>query len=828
MRALRLPGCRVDLTTRDVHRDDGQHARLTIMEARLLERLASTPGEAVSRDTLLVEVWDYRPGLSSRAPDVAIRRLRTKLEPDPASPRLVHTVHGAGWRLDAVQTELPTAPVPTTTLLGRDALVTTLQGQLDVGVLAVTGPPGIGKTALIEATLGGRPHLRVPLDGVTDLDDLLHAMARALHVPLADGPLARLGRALRARPGLVWLDPVERLAGPLEAALGAWRTASPQTRWVLGSRDRLAFADASVVVPPLDRASARALFETRARATGWQSAAPDRVEAFVDSLDGLPLAIELAAARVRTVGIAGLTDATGVRHDRLDRGDALLGALEDAWARLDDDARHVLARCALLEGRFDLAAADALTDTTAWVGDALEALETHSLLTVVQTPEGPRYDILGVVRWFARRFADGGLDRLRAWALATDDHASLRAAQRRHPRDAALALHVDDHLGATLTLDARRAMLEATEPDTPSVARRVQLALARLDWQASDPSAGVRLEALRAEATEAGDAELFAEIGVDLARHRRGRHGVADDDDLLEAALTSRSPAIRARALRERARQHAEAGRFSEARLTVERALAADRRAGGRLRDSLETDLGRLAIDSGRAADGLAPVRGVLDRQPRDPRVRQAAWSTLAALLLQTGGLDEAVGAFERALELQDQMGLATETAVTLGNLAILYAEQGDPTEARYTLLRALAMHEELGRARSAATTRANLGVNWLLEGRPERARTTLTQARDAGIAGGWANVAVASTYGLAVAHVHLGEVDAARAMFRDAHARGTAIDFPQAAMASSYLHWLDDPVGEPHAGLLAALRGEGTLDEVEGRIAALSRRALS
>ncbi len=81
-------------------RRGGEQVHLTVTEFRLLRELAEAPGRVLSRRTLLERVWDRGFFGDERIVDVHVRRLRTKIEPDPSAPRLVTTVRGLGYRLD--------------------------------------------------------------------------------------------------------------------------------------------------------------------------------------------------------------------------------------------------------------------------------------------------------------------------------------------------------------------------------------------------------------------------------------------------------------------------------------------------------------------------------------------------------------------------------------------------------------------------------------------------------------------------------------------------------------------------------------------------------
>jgi len=81
-------------------RKDGQSVELTATEFRLLLELARRPGQVFTRELLLDRVWNYDYLGDSRMVDVAVQRLRAKVEDDPANPRLIRTVRGVGYRLE--------------------------------------------------------------------------------------------------------------------------------------------------------------------------------------------------------------------------------------------------------------------------------------------------------------------------------------------------------------------------------------------------------------------------------------------------------------------------------------------------------------------------------------------------------------------------------------------------------------------------------------------------------------------------------------------------------------------------------------------------------
>ena len=96
---LRVGDLEVDVTGY-VARKDGRDLALTATEFRLLVELARRPGRVLTREVLLAQVWDYEFLGDSRLVDVAVQRLRAKIEDDPSSPTTISTVRGVGYRLE--------------------------------------------------------------------------------------------------------------------------------------------------------------------------------------------------------------------------------------------------------------------------------------------------------------------------------------------------------------------------------------------------------------------------------------------------------------------------------------------------------------------------------------------------------------------------------------------------------------------------------------------------------------------------------------------------------------------------------------------------------
>ena len=194
VRILRLTACTVDIISGLIRRADGTTDRLASRELELLAFLARREGQAVSRHELHERVWRHGPEVVSRAADVAIRRLRKKLEADPAKPDHLLTQHGAGY-LFVGPAPVATAPPPPEDepMVGRTEEIEALTRRLGEasGVVFLVGPPGAGKTRLarhlawrLSAELSGGAWF-CDLTEATDRDDVVRAVARTLGMALA-------------------------------------------------------------------------------------------------------------------------------------------------------------------------------------------------------------------------------------------------------------------------------------------------------------------------------------------------------------------------------------------------------------------------------------------------------------------------------------------------------------------------------------------------------------------------------------------------------------------------------------------------------------------
>jgi predicted ATPase/class 3 adenylate cyclase/DNA-binding CsgD family transcriptional regulator len=336
-----------------------------------------------------------------------------------------------------------------TPLIGR------ARERQDVGALlenarlvTMTGAGGAGKTRLAHAVATDLcrrfdPVVWVELARIASDADVATAVAHACGAGEVPGVEAVdvLAGFLQAKDVLVVLDNCEHLLDGCAGLVDKMLRRTPQTRVLATSREPLGVSGEvtwripSLEVPPvrpLDahsvaRCDAVELFVDRARAADPTFVLDDRtagdVAAVCRRLDGLPLAIELAAARLRSMTLRAVTDGlddrfrllTGGARTGLARQQTLLASVEWSYALLDDDEQQLLRRLAVFVGPFTVEAAEAIAAEGG--ADRLAVFDTVSRLVDKSLAQraGDRYSLLETIRQFALEQAhqNGELSELR-------------------------------------------------------------------------------------------------------------------------------------------------------------------------------------------------------------------------------------------------------------------------------------------------------------------------------------------------------------------------------------------------------------------------------
>jgi predicted ATPase len=635
-------------------------------------------------------------------------------------------------------------PARSTSFVGRQSDLETLRETLAGGVrlLTVLGPGGIGKTRVaLELARGALERFDevwfCDLSEAQSAIEVLGAVARGLDVALESSTglthaIDALAGAIAARGTmLLVLDNFEQVVEESATTVVPLIERAPRLQLLVTSRERLRVSgEYAHDLTALTEEDAMNLFVERARAVLSDydpKGEIDTVRAICRELDGLPLAIELAAARIRVLSAAELASRLSARFELLTssqrgavpRHATLRAALDWSWELLSEAEQSVLAQCSVFEGGFTLEAADEVIDVDGSVLEVLSALRDKSL--VLQSSPQMRFGMYVTVREYARErlVATGGepaalerhalyyLKRGMSWAARAEggksaearaflsaEQANFLAVHRRaleHPRHhehalrAALVLQPEliTKGPAALRLDVldRALACVPTERDPVTALLEGWCLVARADgllhWG--------RLE------------EAEASFGPALAAARE--HG----DPHLEARCRWRLGSLCwLRAENARAREH------------VEQALPIFQRAGDRVHEGRAfSSLGLFHADRGALDEARQCYERALaiHEDNGDRRWHGTTTSRLGELEDHAGRADEARRLYELALVTHRAQSNRRHEAQTLFAQAALEHELGRPERARELCEQGLAMHRHIADRRAEAVARALLGV---------------------------------------------------------------------------------------------------------------------
>ncbi|WP_231619123.1 ATP-binding protein [Nonomuraea sp. SBT364] len=516
-------------------------------EAEVLELVGAHLSNAEIAARLCISVRTVESHVSSllRKLEVPDRRALAQRAPEPA---------GA-----APSRPAPVLPAPLTSFVGRESERAELAGMLkELRQVTAVGPGGVGKTrlALAAAATATAEYADgvwfVDLVPVTDPGMIATAVAGALGLgeqpgrDMTDSVVA----ALADRQALLVLDNCEQVVDGVALFLERLLATCPRVTVLATSRARLMVPFERVYpVPPLSLAAdggsdAVALFTERAAAMGRSPdpALRGRIASICERLDGMALAIELAAARYPTLGLDGINAALshplrmltgGSRADERHR--SVRAALDWSHALLEPADRALLRRVSVFVAPFTASAAAEVTGSEeGLVADGLARLAEQSLLVVTASPGGTEYRALETIRQYgterlaeAGELADARFRHLR-WCLAKAAGLAAVATDWRARFDlvaddlrAALAWAADqpDQRADAYELARRLAELTFTRNLTGESQRRYEQAAAL----ASDPAAGASM--LRQAAAVAG----CRTVGDDMYRLRREAADAARD-----------------------------------------------------------------------------------------------------------------------------------------------------------------------------------------------------------------------------------------------------------------------------------------------------------
>jgi predicted ATPase/class 3 adenylate cyclase len=370
------------------------------------------------------------------------RRLR-----DIAKPVQLFQVCAPGLRAEfpPLNTSDPTGNLrlPTTSFVGRDNELAEVEAVLGKHrLVTLTGVGGVGKTRLaIEVATRSANDFAdgvwlIELAAVGDPAAVPDAVAAALGITQQPGMSVTesVASALEGRNRLLLLDNCEHVVDAAADVVDAILARSPTVRILATSREGMRAADEQIwPVPSLDVASAAAqLFEDRATAVAPGISLDQNAPVVAEicrRLDGIPLAIELAASRMSSMTVGEIRDRLDDRfrllvgsRRGLERHQTLRHAVQWSYDLLDELETSLLARCSVFAGGFDLLGACAVSGTNRDPGgefvvlDLLDALVRKSLLVVDRSTERTRFTMLETIRQFAEEqlVASGAANEARA------------------------------------------------------------------------------------------------------------------------------------------------------------------------------------------------------------------------------------------------------------------------------------------------------------------------------------------------------------------------------------------------------------------------------
>jgi len=676
-------------------------------------------------------------------------------------------------------------------LIGRDEDVVALAQTIRTSrVTSIVGPGGLGKTRLahLMGRLAEQPVVHfVELAGVTSPDGVVVEVGDVLGVreslagKLSGGArrtdlLSRIIDQIGTVPALLILDNCEHLVEAVADLVQLLVTRTPALRILTTTRAPLGIAAERVYqLPQLGLDDAVELFRERATA-----ARPgvrldlDEVRSLVGRLDGLPLAVELAAAKVRAMSVAEIERRLenrfsllrGGSRDAPERHQTLIAVIDWSWNLLDEEQRIALRRLSIFRDGFSLAGADAVVD-----GDALDAISSlveQSLVTVHEGGGDLRYRLLETVREFGQmQLVDAGddegtRDRLRTWGVDFCRRAS-------------------DALFGPRQVETMTA-IRIEEGNLVDLLRRC--------LRTGDATAVISMMACLSDFWTVEGSHLKV---VTLAHEVEEVVADAEVTDDLVPALRSTLSAIAFNSMI-----------FSE--YGTDRALARLESlptGDGSTRSEAQTMV--LLTARFGMTDGDADALDRLCEHPQ-PRIRQLALQWASQFYENLGDLDEARVRAERSLELVDDRDGPWTGALVRSQLAGLKMQVGHLDEALGFAIDAIPVMEALGATEDVAQLKAVLAMSAIADGRYAEAGRIFDEIAEDDGGGGVFGSSIIVQCGRPELDLAMGRIEEGLLGYRHAVQTLTNRPIPNINVALDYEPWVMFPEA---AALSAHIRHE-------------------
>ena len=630
-------------------------------------------------------------------------------------------------------------PAQLSAFIGRDRELAAVRALVESSrLVTVTGPGGIGKTRLgLQVAAGlldgtGDGVWLVELAPIADPELVVRTVAAVLGVreELGRPVLDTLADAVGDRSLLVVLDNAEHVLGAAAKLADAMMRSCPLASLLVTSREPLGISGEHVFrvpplpVPPAHLADPRQLIVFESVQLFTEHAAMHRqgfsldegnaaaVAAVCTRLDGIPLALELAAARLGSLSVQEISSRldqrlrllTGGSRAALPRHQTLRALIDWSYELLNPEERLVLDRLSVFAGGWALVAAEAVTSrggTADWqVLEHLSALVDKSLVQADETRGSTRYRLLETVRHYAaEHLALRASAELRKTRSAHRDHylalVETAATHLRGPDEAAWL----DRLKAEFDNIRAALALSVADPDTAEPGLRLATGLrwfCNMRGHAGEVLAALNALLKRPDARTPTPARARA---LTVSCHLLNHFG---DDSTIpslagEAISIGRSltdAAITADALGQLSWFRFERGDLPAARTQIEEAV-------------------KLALTS------------------EDPRLIADLLGRRAVFKGEAGDLDAALADNQESLALSRVAGDNYRIAITLANIGVYELAAGEPGMARGHLQEASALADNLGYPNVSVGVQENLGFVELIDGDPRNARRHFLRSLD-------------------------------------------------------------------------------------------------
>ncbi len=458
---LRFDRAGVDVARRVVELD-GVSQHLEPQAFDLLAYLLAHRDRVVPKPELLDEVWGDQ-FVSESSLTTRIKEVRRAVGDDGARQSIVRNYRGRGYRFVA---EVSDGGNHVASRSGPESLTTPLRGRADEisdvlelldrsAVVTLTGPGGVGKTALalhVAEHVDRRVSI-VRLAPVVEPSGVIDVLRRATGLSDAGDDETQIISAVAERDVLLVIDNCEHLIDEVARVVDAIATVGGPARILATSRERLAIPSEQVrPVPPLEPAAARQLLVDRVRSLqpGWSADAAD-LDQLVHLVDRLPLAIEMAAARLPSTGLDDLLLLLDDRLDLLrspdrtadDRHRTLPALIEWSQNLLRPESGQLLSNLSVFAGPVsasDIAAVVGV-DAAELVTGPLADLVDHSLVVADTTRQPTRYHLLATIKACVTGGRHGTIDEAHAHHIAEAVEAADRGL--RGPNESAAVLRIE-------------------------------------------------------------------------------------------------------------------------------------------------------------------------------------------------------------------------------------------------------------------------------------------------------------------------------------------------------------------------------------------------